>query len=96
LVVVEAKQAGRPSIIFASGGIRELVENDVDGFSLETKTPQALAGAMRRYLCERGLAKRHGRKALESIEKLRITEFGMRWHEVYARPSGQDKSRLMA
>lgn len=96
LVVVEAKQAGRPSIIFASGGMRELVENDVDGLSLETKTSPALAGAMRRYLCERGLAKRHGRKALESIEKLRIPEFGMRWHEVYAGPSGQDKSGLMA
>jgi glycosyltransferase involved in cell wall biosynthesis len=96
LVVVEAKQAGRPSIIFASGGMRELVENEVDGFSLETKTPSALASAMRRYLCEHGLAKRHGQKAIESIDRLRIPDFGRRWYEVYACTSVQDNSRPQA
>lgn len=94
LVVVEAKQAGRPSVIFAIGGMRELIEDGVDGFSLTTKTASALAGAMQRYLSERGLAQTHGRQALASIDKLTIPEFGKRWHEIYAGLSRQGEVGL--
>lgn len=83
LVVVEAKEAGRPSIIFRSGGMSELVTDNVDGITLSDKSVPALAVALERYACEPSLAEVHGQAARASVQALHIPAFGDRWHQVY-------------
>lgn len=83
LVVVEAKSAGLPSIVFPSGGLRELVEHDVDGIVTSAKSMEDLQSALLRYLTEPGLAEIHGRRARESLGKLKLESFAARWMDVY-------------
>lgn len=83
LVVVEAKQAGRPSIIFKSGGMSELVTDGVDGFALSEKNATALAEAMEKYASDPRLGRVHGEAASASIATLGIPDFAKRWCEVY-------------
>lgn len=83
LVVVEAKQAGRPSIIFKSGGMSELVTDGVDGFALSEKNATALAEAMEKYASNPRLARMHGEAASASIATLGLPDFAERWRAVY-------------
>lgn len=87
-VVVEAKQAGVPSVVFPSGGIPELVvEDGRDAVLCRTKTAGALADGLRHYLDLPGpdLADA-GRAAHASLETLGITReaFVQAWADVYA------------
>ena len=51
LVVLEAKRAGTPSVVFPDGGLPELVtEPGVDGLVCADQTPAALADALDHYL----------------------------------------------
>jgi glycosyltransferase involved in cell wall biosynthesis len=83
LVVVEAKSAGRPSIIFASGGMAELVEDGVDGAVVTDRTVEGLARAMELYAATPDLAARQGVNARASLEKLRLDLFAATWRQVY-------------
>ena len=87
-VVVEAKQAGVPSVVFASGGIPELVvAGGEDAFVCAEKTPPALAEGLRHYLrmSDADLAEA-GQAARDSLEALGITReaFVQAWADVYA------------
>ena len=83
LVVVEAKSAARPSIIFRNGGMTELVEDGVDGAVLSEKTTESLALAMRLYAERPELVEIHGHAALVSMQKLGLTSFARSWKEIY-------------
>ncbi len=83
LVVVEAKIVARPSIIFRSGGMTELVEDGVDGVVVDEKSADGLARAMLAYVLEPELATRHGEAALASVGGLGFDGFSGRWREVY-------------
>jgi glycosyltransferase involved in cell wall biosynthesis len=85
LVVVEAKSVGRPSIIFASGGMAELVEDGVDGAIVADRTADGLARAMQVYAASPDLARRQGANARASLAKLRLDLFASTWREVYDR-----------
>src|SRR5439155_11681499 len=50
LVVVEAKAAGIPSVVFASGGLPELIQHRVDGWVCREFTAAALADGLRYFL----------------------------------------------
>jgi glycosyltransferase involved in cell wall biosynthesis len=50
LVVIEAKKAGIPSVVFPSGGMKELVSNDWDGMVTTSKSAEVLALTMRKML----------------------------------------------
>jgi len=82
-VVMEAKQAGSPSIVFPRGGMPELIEDGVDGFVCPKPTAEALADALRHYLADPELARRHGAAALTSLNRLQVNQFRVRWLEVY-------------
>jgi len=82
-VVPEAKAAGIPSIIFPRGGLPELIEDGVDGFVCPVATAEALADALRHYLADAGLARRHGVAALASLNRLGVNQFSERWLAVY-------------
>jgi glycosyltransferase involved in cell wall biosynthesis len=92
-VVVEAKQAGRAVIGFPRGGIPELVEHGVDGVVCAEASVAALASALRQYLKDPDLARRHGEAARLSLARLEIPQFGWKWRAVYraaeARPDGR-------
>jgi glycosyltransferase involved in cell wall biosynthesis len=83
LVVVEAKNVGRPSIIFRSGGMSELVEDGVDGAVVESRSAAGLAQAMLAYAADSELAAAHGLAASRSMAKLGFESFARRWREIY-------------
>ncbi len=82
-VVMEAKSAGAPTIVFRSGGLPEVVEHGVDGFICETRTAQALAGALETYLADPAMAKRQGKAAKASLAGFGVGEFAERWTAIY-------------
>ena len=87
-VVVEAKQAGVPSVVFPSGGLPELaVADGLDAVVCSEKTSEALTEGLRHYLDlpDASLAEA-GQAAYDSLEALGITlqAFVQAWADVYA------------
>ena len=56
--VLEAMSLGRPVVAAATGGLREIIENEENGLLVPAKDPQALADAMIRVLRDKDLAAR--------------------------------------
>lgn len=83
LTVVEAKERGVPSVVFASGGLPELVGNGIDGLVCGTKTAQALREAIDVYAEQPALAQAHGSAALASLDRLGVRQFAQKWRTVY-------------
>jgi glycosyltransferase involved in cell wall biosynthesis len=81
-VVMEAKQASRAAIGFARGGIPELIAHEMDGILCAEATAPALAVALRIYLRDPELARRHGSAARLSLEHFGISKFGQKWCDV--------------
>jgi mannosyltransferase len=91
LTVLEAKERGLQSIVFASGGLPELVTNGADGMVCVEKSASSLRRAIETYVSQPGLAKRHGLAALDSLNRLGIDQFAHKWRAVYDRV-GQDQA----
>ena len=83
LVVMEAKAAAIPSIVFPSGGLPEMIEHGVDGFVCSDKSVEALAEALALYLEDSSLSARHGAAAFRSLDRFGVREFADRWLAVY-------------
>lgn len=85
--IVEAKQNYRPSLIFPSGGMPEIITHEVDGFVCKDKTQEALCEGMKFYLDNPNLLFFHKQNAYDSIVKLGIdrTVFERKWLEVFSR-----------
>lgn len=85
LVAVEAKAAGLPSIVFAEGGLAELVVNGQEGIALTEKSPRALADAMLTYCRDPARAKTDGNRARASLtDRLMVDQHDDAWWQVYA------------
>jgi glycosyltransferase involved in cell wall biosynthesis len=70
---VEASHASKAIITTAdSGGVRELVQNGVNGFVTDA-TPQSLAEAMDNLYADKMLAEKMGANALERLSELNIS-----------------------
>lgn len=83
-VVLEAKRAGTPSIIFPSGGLPEMVRHQVDGYICDEKTKESLAAAMRWMLADQDRLTAMGRAAAEDSEaRFGRARFLAQWAEVY-------------
>ena len=82
-VVMEAKQAGVPSIVFPSGGVSEVICHKADGYICSDKTTSGIIDAIEYYLEAPQRIVDHGRAAKASLEKLGVTSFGERWNVVY-------------
>jgi glycosyltransferase involved in cell wall biosynthesis len=83
LVAVEAKSVGIPSIIFPSGGLKELIQNGVDGRIVGSKSVDELAETLEYYLRNPEIAKEHGCNARKSLDSMRMDSFSQRWLEAY-------------
>lgn len=96
-VVMEAKQAGRASIVFPSGGLPELVENGVDGMVCADKSAETLAAALLSYVAAPEIATRQGLAAKASLERFGCARFGEHWRRVLDQTLLQDhRSRSVA
>lgn len=85
-VVPEAKQAGVPSVVFASGGLPELIAHGEDGWICEAKTAASLQAGIARFLAmPEAELQAVGAAARGSMARLGITAeaFADQWMEVY-------------
>ena len=83
-VIFEAKQAGKPSVVFPMGGLSELVEHEVDGFVCRDVTVEALIEGIRFFLQNSERAKAAGAAARHSlVEKFGLPDFRKQWAEVF-------------
>ncbi len=83
MTVMEAKGAGKPSIVFPSGGLPEMVEDGIDGIVCRSKDAAALEEACRSYLQKPGLITVQGAQARASLTRLGVPGFERRLAEVY-------------
>ena len=85
-VVVEAKQAAIPAVVFPVGGLPELVRHDEEGWVCRASTVEALHEGLASYLAgPRGRAAAHGRAARRSLARLGNDRFTRRWRDAYLR-----------
>lgn len=82
-VVLEAKAAGRASVVFPVGGLPEVVEHMVDGYVCEAPTAEALAKAIELFAGDRALTRRLGTNARAAFEgKYGLQRFTTEWSDV--------------
>lgn len=86
-VVMEAKAAGVPSIVFPSGGLPEIVEHGVDGYICARRDAEALREAMTYYLERRDAVAGQGVAARASLRRLGVDRFVEKWTAVVG-PAG--------
>jgi glycosyltransferase involved in cell wall biosynthesis len=79
-VLVEALCRGRPVVASRVGGIRDVVEDGVNGILVEPRRPERLADALVRVLADRALAERLASAARPAAERWLATpeEFAAR------------------
>lgn len=84
-VLMEAKAAARPSIIFATGGSPELIEHGSDGYVCADKSSTAIVAALEYYHALPDWGRAQGEAAQASLERLGISRerFLAAWLEVY-------------
>jgi len=82
-VIMEAKQAGLPSIVFPKGGMPELVKDGIDGFVCRQANTQSLLQPLQRYLSDLETLDRHSKAARISLKGLGADQFGQSWQDVY-------------
>lgn len=82
-VVLEAKAAKLPSIVFPRGGLRELVTHGVDGYICGTSDVNGLISAFKTYADRPSLVDNQGRAALASLRTLGVHDFPAKWRAVY-------------
>ena len=84
-VVIEAKQMGKPSVIFDSGGLVELVEHGIDGYVCPDKSTAALEEAFAFYEHSPDVVGEQGTAATRSLSRLTgVATFTEQWMAVYA------------
>lgn len=86
LVMVEAKQNHKASIIFPSGGMPELIEHGKTGYICSEKTSEALVEAIEYYVQHPEEIKKQGAAAYNSLKQLNISveHFSSVWLKVYS------------
>jgi glycosyltransferase involved in cell wall biosynthesis len=96
IVVIEAKRAGRPSIVFPSGGLPELVNHRVNGWVCSAATPEALAEGLRFFLDDPDRLRVASQAARDSLESFSRERFEQQWIEVFALDARLDRSATVA
>ncbi|RMG18641.1 MAG: glycosyltransferase [Planctomycetota bacterium] len=89
--VLEAKLAGRPSVVTRSGALPELVEHGVDGWICSDFSPGSLAAGLARFLRDEGACTRAGEAARASLSvRFGQERFRSRWLEEFGAALGRD------
>jgi len=83
-VVLEAKAAGIPSVVFPNGGLPEMIEHKVDGYICPDSSVEALLEGISYFLDHPDERKRAGGAARRSLEeKFGEDRFKRQWAEVF-------------
>jgi colanic acid/amylovoran biosynthesis glycosyltransferase len=86
LVVLEAKAAHIPSVVFRSGALPELVTHRRDGWICEEATAAALADGLQYFLADLGRCADAGRQAWQSLARFDRRRFGDKWWTLVSAP----------
>ena len=84
LVNLEAKQAGVPSVVFASGAFPEVVTHKVDGWVCAEVSAAALAEGLKYFLTDRERLDAASAAARRSLERFDVPRFNESWWSVFA------------
>jgi glycosyltransferase involved in cell wall biosynthesis len=76
MVVVEAMALGKPVIAGATGGPREVVTDNVDGFLVGFEDTAGMTGAILRYLDDPEMARRMGEAGRARAQHFSLQRFG--------------------
>lgn len=90
-VIVEAKISSKPSIIFNSGGMPEMITHKYDGYICKDMNVKSLKEALTFYYENPQCVTKHGINALNSIAKLGIDKdsFESKWHTLFSEVSSE-------
>jgi glycosyltransferase involved in cell wall biosynthesis len=84
MVVLEAKKAGTPSIVFPSGGLPEMIRHGIDGYICRDKTSEALNEAIEWMLSDRDRLLKMGEAARNDYEsRFGRDKFLQAWANIY-------------
>jgi glycosyltransferase involved in cell wall biosynthesis len=83
VVNIEAKQAGLPSVVFATGALPELITHRVDGWVCLEVSAQALAEGLEYFLSDPARLAEAGRRARASLERFSHKQFAEKWRSVF-------------
>ena len=82
VVVLEAKRAGIPAIVFPSGGLQETVRTDVDGYVCPSKSAADLEAAIRKVVGDQNRRQRWASAAAESYARFDASTMLDQWEQV--------------
>lgn len=89
-VIIEAKLMARPSIVFPTGGLVELVQHGIDGWICPQPSVESLEAAFRAYEEDPALSRTQGEAGLASLPRLRGDgTLGEQWRRIYAEAVGE-------
>jgi glycosyltransferase involved in cell wall biosynthesis len=83
-VVLEAKQAGIPSVVTPSGALSEMVRDGLDGCIAREASAQAIADGLERLLADPSLRQRAAEEARRSLNQFSRERFASAWQAVFA------------
>ena len=88
-VVLEAKLCGKPSVVFPTGGLPELIEHRVDGYICQDQTVEALIEGIEYFVTDTNSRLAAGAAARRSLEeKFGEERFRRQWTEVFLTTAG--------
>jgi glycosyltransferase involved in cell wall biosynthesis len=83
-VVLEAMSSGLPVVANVTGGVKEMVEDNGNGFLLYDIDKNKMGGALEKLIEDEGLRKKFGKRSREIIEdKFTINGFYDRLNKIY-------------
>lgn len=90
-VLVESKMFSKPSIIFNSGGMPEIITHKHDGYICKDMNVESLKEALIFYYESPQYVTKHGNNAFNSIAKLGIDKdsFERKWHTLFSEVSSK-------
>ncbi len=87
LVNLEAKQAGVPSVVFASGAFPEVVTHQSDGWVCSDVSAEGLSEGLAYFLTDTARRDAAGAAAHRSLARFDIAAFAESWWEVFSAPA---------
>jgi glycosyltransferase involved in cell wall biosynthesis len=94
LVGLEAKEAGIPSVVFATGALPEVIEHARDGWVCGEATAEALADGIDYFLADAGRREAAGRAARASLERFSREKFAAAWWAVFEDTRAGEAARV--
>lgn len=82
VVIVEAKEAGVPSVVCPSGALAEVVSHGVDGWVCAAASPEALAEGLGYFLVDPERARKAGTAARASLDRFSPARFASGWWDL--------------